>query len=265
MCLAMALYGTECVSAELALRIGISFFSSHNLSITSAAYYEDLSDGDHDGDHDLVEVTLSELTDKIKGGVASSFRLYNEDHDATPWFASYGFNTEKFGSFFHIDAQASGEEATLSSHIKFFREAAKENLALYGIVYQCDSVSNAFHYSSGENFISVYPFENSGIFKREVPGLYDGQERFKGDLLRMVYQINLLNSKHLSIDVAGKPLRQWILDDVSNGLLEDVTDSITIWLVEKEQLESVNEKLGKLDLLISWKQPVAKTFPKKLP
>jgi hypothetical protein len=43
---------------------------------------------------------------------------------------------------------------------------------------------------AGENFVSVYPFENSGVFKKEVPGRHSGQERYKGELLRMVYEVN---------------------------------------------------------------------------
>lgn len=265
MCLAMALYGVENVSSELALRLGMSFFSLMNVSITSAGYYEYLMDGDHVGDHDLIEVTLSELARKIEERSVSSFRLYNESEGLAPWFASYGYSTNDFGSFFHIDAQSSGEQTTLENYTQFFREIAGKASISYGIAYRCESISKGYSYAAGENFVSIFPFESSGVFKKEVPGRYSGKERYKGALLRMVYEVNLLNSEHLMIDVAGVPLRQWILEDGDNGVLEVLSESIAIWLVEEKKLSYVNERLGKLGLLVSWRTPEAKVSSRKLP
>jgi hypothetical protein len=61
----MALYGTEDISPELALKLGVSYFSFINLPVTGAAYYMYLPHGDHAGDHDLIDTTLEELTEKI--------------------------------------------------------------------------------------------------------------------------------------------------------------------------------------------------------
>jgi len=267
MCLAMALYGTENISPELALKLGMAYFSLINLPITGAAYYEYLSDGDHLGDHDLVEVSLGDLAEKIAAGSASSFRLYNESNGVVPWYASYGYNTDSFSNFPHIDAQSSSERSSLDSYVDFLKEIVRESpeSSFYGIAYQCASVSKGFNYAAGENFISIYPFENSGVFKKEVPGRHGGQERYKGGLLRMVYEVNLLNASHLELDVSGVKLGDWILQDRNNGVLERVSESMFVWVVQAESLNAINEKFGKLGLLLSWKATATKVSAKKIP
>lgn len=263
--LAMALYGTENLSPELALKLGISYFSQMGLSITGAAYYTHLINGDHVGDHNLIEITLSELTEKVKKKSASAFRLYNESGDFTPWSASYGFNTNDFGSFYHIDAQSDGERSALSNYVAFFKEIALKTSATYGIVYQPASISKGFNYASGANFTSLYPYESSVKFNKEALGLYGGQKRYCDQFLRMVYEINLLNLKHLSIDVAGKPLRNWISESDNHGMLEKITESLAIWHVKEENLDDINNKLGNLGILLSWNPTASKKHSKKLP
>ncbi|WP_236692896.1 hypothetical protein [Pseudomonas sp. 10-1B] len=263
----MALYGTEKVTPELALKLGVSYFSFINLPITGAAYYKHLSNGDHVGDHDLIEVTLEVLIEKIAAGSASSFRLYNEADGFSPWRASYGYNTESFASFFHIDAQSSGEQSSLDSYIDFFKEVVRRSSesSIYGAAYRSVSVGKGFNYAAGENFVSLYPFENSGAFRKEVSGRYNGQERYKGELLRMVYEVNLLNFHHLRLDVGGMTLDKWISEDPNNGVLEKLSETIFIWLVHSENLSLINEKLGRLGLLLSWKATAKKASARKLP
>jgi len=267
MCLAMALYGTENISPELALKLGMAYFSFINLPITGAAYYKYLSDGDHPGDHHLVEVSLEDLAERMAAGSALSFRLYNESNGVIPWRASYGYNADRFSSFYHIDAQSSGEQSSLDAYINFFKEAVRESpeSPFYGIAYRSASVSKGFNYAAGENFVSVYPFENSGAFKKEVPGRHNGQERYKGELLRMVYEVNLLNARHLELNVSGVTLGDWILQGYNNGVLEKISESIFVWVVQAGSLSAINEKLGKLGLLLAWKATAAKASAKKIP
>ncbi len=264
MCLAMALYGTEKLTPEQALKLGVFYFSLIRLPVTGAGYYEYLIRGDHVGDHDLIEVTLDELTQKIQAGEVSSFRLYNEVEGIVPWRASYGYNTDDYGSFFHLDAQSSGESSLVDCYVDLFREVSLGDFASYGIAYKAGSVSKGLSYAAGENFTSIYPFESVALFKKELPGRNKGLERYKGEQLRMVYELNLINARHLSINVGGIPLRQWILEGNNNGKLVDITDSKAIWLVEKEQLEIINRTLGGLGVLLSWKAATKKPFPKKI-
>ncbi|WP_256218718.1 hypothetical protein [Pseudomonas sp. NBRC 111130] len=263
----MALYGTENISPELALKLGVAYFSFVNLPITGAAYYKYLADGDHLGDHDLVEVSLEDLAGRIAANSVSSFRLYNESNGVVPWLASYGYNTDRFSNFCHIDAQSSGDQSSLEAFIDFFKEAVQKSpkSSFYGIAYRSASVSKGFNYAAGENFVSIYPFENSGAFKKEVPGRHAGQERYKGELLRMVYEVNLLNSRHLELDVSGVKLGDWILQDYNNGVLKKISESIFVWLVQAGSLGAINERLGKLGLLLAWKASGAKALTKKIP
>jgi hypothetical protein len=155
MCLAMALYGTENISPELALKLGLVYFAFINLPVTGAAYYKYLSDGEHLGDHDLIEVSLEDLAEKIAAGSVSSFRLYNESNGVIPWCASYGYNTDRFSNFYHIDAQSSGEQSSLDAFVDFFKEAVRETpktpkSSIYGIAYRSASVSKGFNYGGRE-------------------------------------------------------------------------------------------------------------------
>ena len=81
----------------------------------------------------------------------------------------------------------------------------------------------------------------------------------------MVYEVNLLNASHIELDVSGVKLGDWILQDRNNGVLERVSESIFVWVVQAESLNAINEKFGKLGLLLSWKATATKVSAKKIP
>lgn len=81
----------------------------------------------------------------------------------------------------------------------------------------------------------------------------------------MVYEVNLLNASHLELDVSGVKLGDWILQDRNNGVLERVSESIFVWVVQAESLNAINEKFGKLGLLLSWKATATKASTKRIP
>jgi len=258
MSVALALYGVEEVNPKLALKFAKNFFACINLSITGAAYYRYLSDGDHVGDHDLVAVELTELEARVNNGTATAFRIYNEAAGAIPWFASFGYSTNDFGSFYHLDGQCSDDSVGLESLVKFVKDLSADIVVPYGIIYQCEKVSKAFSYAAGNNMVTIYPCENSSAFKKEVPGRFQGRERYKEDLLRMVYPVNVLSDRHLEADVAGVVLKDWIGESVGRGALEPLTPSTWLWYVEADQLQDVNQSLGEAGILISWKKPDVK-------
>ncbi|WP_258911206.1 hypothetical protein [Pseudomonas putida] len=254
MSIALALYGIEGVTSRLALKFAKHYFSCLNLPITGAAYFKYLSNGDHVGDHDLVMVEMTELEEKINNGTATAFRVYNEAAGATPWFASFGYTTNDFGGFYHFDGQCSGDFIELEGIIKFIKDVSADIAVPYGIVYSCDKVSKAFSYAAGNNMVTMYPYENSSAFKKEVPGRFQGRERYKDHLLRMVYPVNVISSKHLEIRVGGVVLKDWIGESAGRGKLEALTSSTWLWYVEADQLEGVNKSLGEAGILISWKK-----------
>lgn len=48
-------------------------------------------------------------------------------------------------------------------------------------------------------------------------------------------------------------------------MLERVSESIFVWVVQAESLNAINEKFGKLGLLLSWKATATKVSAKKIP
>ena len=254
MSLALALYGIEEVNPKLALKFAKYFFACIDLSITGAGYYRYLSDGGHVGDHDLVAVDLAELETRVNNGTATAFRIYSEAAGALPWFASFGYSTNDFGSFYHFDGQCSDDSVGLESLVKFVKDLSADIVVPYGIIYKCEKVSKAFSYAAGNNMVTIYPCENSSAFRKEVPGRFQGRERYKEDLLRMVYPVNILSGRHLDADVAGVVLKDWIGENVGRGTLEPLTPSTCLWYVETDQLPNVNKTLGEVGILISWKK-----------
>ncbi|WP_349974681.1 hypothetical protein [Pseudomonas sp. WHRI 8519] len=255
MSVALALYGIEDIDPKLALKFAKHFFACMNLSITGAGYYKYLSDGDHVGDHGFVVVDLTELEIRVNNGTATAFRLYNEKPGTIPWFASFGYSTNDFGSFYHFDGQCSEDSVGLDSLIKFVKDISANIVLPYGIIYSCEKVSKAFSYAAGNNMAVMYPYEKSSAFKKEVPGRFQGRERYKDGLLRMVYPVNILSSRHFEGEVEGMVLRDWIGENRGRGTLETLTSSTWLWCVEAGHLQSVNKSLGEAGILISWKNP----------
>ncbi|MEW5289575.1 hypothetical protein ABW286_10360 [Erwinia papayae] len=262
---AIAIYGTESVLPETAFRIGMDYFQCIELPVTKTSYFNYLANGDHQGDHETLELSVSELKERIYHNDATSFRLYSEKKGHLPWLASFGYSTNEFGGFFHLDGQYPDDCHSDEKIIDFINRLSINSAEVYGIVYSCDKVSNAFYYSAGNNLVNVYPYENSSLFKKETPGRFQGEERYKFSKLRMIYPINILNENHLLINVNGITLQEWILEDKSHGLLEMLNNGLWLWRVENDIINPVNEYLGELGILISWKKILSKRPPKKIP
>lgn len=256
----IALYGTENISSSLAIEIGISFFNSMNINISSAGYTKYLKKGDHKGDHKTIKISLSTLKNKINDGEKISFRIYNEDKKQRPWLASFGYSTNEFSNFYHIDMQCPLQDKEII--LDFIRSFLSKITFSYGIVYPYDDITDAYFYSFGGNFLTVYTDENSSAFKEETPGELPGSERYKNSMLRMIYPINIINENHLQINVNGTPLNKWILSNESHGKLERLNEKLWIWIVDENQLEDLNSYCGEAGILISWQQQTKKRIPK---
>jgi hypothetical protein len=63
--------------------------------------------------------------------------------------------------------------------------------------------------------------------------------------------------------VSGVTLGEWINQDHNNGVLDKISESVFVWVVQAENLSAINEKLGKLGLLLAWKSTAAKASAKK--
>ncbi|KOP68278.1 hypothetical protein AMS62_25765 [Bacillus sp. FJAT-18019] len=55
----ITIYDTENINAPQALEMGMSFFDAIGISVNAATYYKFLSDGDHNGDNELFDISLN--------------------------------------------------------------------------------------------------------------------------------------------------------------------------------------------------------------
>ncbi|WP_431225802.1 hypothetical protein ACQ86O_21875 [Serratia sp. L9] len=212
-----------------------------------------------------MEVSLSDLKNELKNKNATSFRFYNESEKSNYWTASFGFSTSDFGGFYHFDAQCALSKRGKEKFIEFIKELSSKNNFSYGIVYNPDNVADGFYYAEGGNFVQIYQCENPMFFEKETGGIYEGQERYKNTMLRMVYPVNVINRHHLDIVIENVSLKEWISSNEKHGSLEGLNNNLWLWTVEDTELDEVNRYLGEAGVLISWKPLATKKTARKLP
>ncbi|TDB42124.1 hypothetical protein [Photorhabdus khanii] len=258
----IAIYNSKELSPIAAYELGSLFFSVFDITITGAGYYKYIKNGD---DHDLIEIPFSELKEKILSQEATAFRIYCEQENYTPWLSSFGYTTNEFGSFYHIDAQFPNKIDNHEKIISFIKLLVDKIKFSYGVIYDSDRVTKTFYYATGNNLVNIYPYENPSVFKRETPGRFNGKERYNDNMLRMVYLYNIINNFHLKINVGNANLKQWILGNKEHGSLEKLNDELWLWKVEKTYLDEINKFCGEAGILIAWKAQSPKKIARKLP
>lgn len=261
---AVAVYGVEKITPELAYELGVNFFRILGLSVTTSGYYRYRKDRSEE-DVDFVEVSLSDLKNELESKSATSFRLYCGNKDGLLWDASFGYSTTDFGGFYHLDAQWLPPGLEEVEVCEIIETLCSYKVLDYAIFYASDDVSEGLCYAEGENLISVYDYENPVLFSRETGGRFKGAERYKTNMLRMVYLVNVINEGHLRLEVGGGNLREWILQEGRHGVLTPKSNGMWMWEVEGNNLEYVNNKLGEAGLLISWKRSRPSKKAKLLP
>lgn len=260
---ALAIYGIEENSPKQIYELGLIFFKVLGLKITAACYYKYREDRSEE-DLDLVDISLSDLKLAIDAGSATSFRLYHESSDGILWDAGFGYSTEDFGGFYHIDAQGLSSCLNQEKFLEFASEFLKSGSMDYAIFYPADDVADAFSYAAGTNFVSVYSYESPELFCKET-SLFEGLECYKKEKLRMVYSANIVSDAHLEQQVGGCSLREWILSDASHGSLKQNSSNLWFWTVNDQNLERINNELGAQGILISWEPPRLSRKPRRIP
>lgn len=261
MFIGLALYNCEEISPLSAFEIGKIFFSSFSLKITSSGYYSYLESGDHPKDHDIFNTDIDDLKIKLESGTAKAFRLYNED-TTQPWISSFGYMTDEFGSFFHISAQLPSTESNNINLESFINKALQNTIIPYGIIYYAATVTDAFYYATGDNLVKLFTYDNPIKWQKETPGLYEGKERYKFSMLRMIYPYNLINNYHLNLKIQGVTLKNWIGLDPSHGVLTAINKDLWLWKVKTDHIDNLNRIFGESEYLVSW-QPQEKRIGKK--
>lgn len=263
----IAIYDTENINANEALNIGLSFFEAIGVSVNAATYYKFLKDGDHKGDHELSDISLKHLQENVLTGSCDAFWLYHERKGSTPWYAAFSRETGAYGSFPHLTAfcELSLEEVYVPLTSWLADVAKRYPRFSYGIMYSTAEMTDAYYYAAGNNGATLFPYENGFAFNKETPGIYKGKGRYSGEMLRMIYPCNLVNSHHLQLDIDGVNLGEWIRDNEQRGKLTKLGEDLWLWEVEPAYLDLVNQACGEAGHLLAWKPLLPKKSKRKLP
>lgn len=247
----IGIYNCSLITPIMAYELGVRIFELIGAEANSVGYYKHLENGDHAGDHDVVDTTLEELEVLLRDKAATAFRIALEDSHS-PWSSSFGYMTEDFGLFSHIDIQC---PFVPESHIaeEVFRIAAEFAHFPYGIAYTADNVVDAFDYVTGNNLVKLFPYEAPDAWSEEVLPMYGGAQRYKDSMLRLVYPYNVINKNHLALEIELVRLGDWIRADSDRGHLIELTNDLWLWEVEPEKLEEINNALGAENLLLCWR------------
>ncbi|MCG8710961.1 hypothetical protein JHU04_004283 [Brenneria sp. 4F2] len=212
-----------------------------------------------------METSYHELKKIIKNHEAIAFRLYSEQENSQPWLASFGYMTTEFSGFNYIDAQYPSLADESEAINNLFGSLAENTPYPYGIKYFSDKITKALYYATGDNMHNIYKYENASLFKRECPGRFKGQARYRHVMLRMVYPLNVINHHHLDIVIENISLKEWISSNEKHGTLEELNNDLWLWTVDNAEIDKINESLGKAGALISWKPLDIKKSTRKLP
>ncbi|MGN7356842.1 MULTISPECIES: hypothetical protein [unclassified Paenibacillus] len=263
----ISIYDTEKMNASEALEIGMSFFEAIAVSVNAATYYKFLSDGDHEGDHQLFNISPDLLQENVLAGTCDAFWLYHERKGSTPWYAAFSRETGDYGSFHHFTAFCEFPlEEVYELLTAWLADLAKQFPRFsYGILFSAEEMTRAYYYAAGNNGATVFPYENGFAFNKETPGSYQGKGRYSGEKLRMVYPCNLVNSQHLQIKIGGVKLAEWIRSGEERGELTNLGDELWLWEVESIHLDQVNQACGEAGHLLAWKPVLPRKPKRKLP
>lgn len=243
MSIGVALYNTDNLSSQQAFTLVEQFFQLLSLPITDAAYRSD--------NMAYTNVSPAELAQLVAAKKVTDFRVYHKDNEHLPWVVSFGYVTESSGGFNHIDIQYVDDIDT-NSLKAFLKQAAEISQVAYGIVYHKDNVVDAYEYVLDEGVVPVPSYEKPLVWRDETPGMFNGPARYKDNMLRMVYPFNIINIKHLHIELQGKTLQEWISGNTAYGQLTPLTSQLFLWEVPASQLDSVNKICGEAGILIAW-------------
>ncbi|MDU8925674.1 hypothetical protein RYD26_12370 [Pasteurellaceae bacterium LIM206] len=263
----IALYDLKNTNSREAYYFAEYLFGRLNIQPNSAYYYYEHEADRHGETVSEKEVSFAELEEEIEKGI-DHFRVFFSSTNRL-WdvgFSFFGKESKFSEGMSYIEIQFSNKilSTTNSEVLDCLYDFLKGNEMIYGIGYQLyANVSAALNYALCLDASTIYPFEDSNEWLYQLPSR-SGEEPQYYHKLRMVYPINILNKDHLELSVMGIKLSKWILSDSNNGTLKPLNGFNYLWLVSMQELERINEVLGKSSLLISW-ESINKSIRNKLP
>jgi hypothetical protein len=119
----------------------------------------------------------------------------------------------------------------------------------YGFVYYpiFDKWSTAYANGDQQHVKSEKGF--SSFDKAPLKRWFNECEKITSGFIRDVFELNIMNEKHLDFNIHGNSLRQ-IITDNSLGDLEQIVDGVYSWTLNKEQLSQTREMLNNSGIFI---------------
>ncbi|WP_175854244.1 hypothetical protein [Burkholderia cepacia] len=261
----IVIYGTDPNQAASALSMAENLFRQFGGEATNAFFLEFVVRGGERfvDDH---ETSLADLRGRIATGEVAAFQVYsNEEKNGVP-VISFGHNVPEFEGLSFVDVQIGRSIQEIKIELEEFIKNIAINMSFkYAIAYDAENSSIAYKYSTGVNLVRIFPFENTSLFTRDLPGRSPGSASYEGKKLRMIYPVNVLNEEHLEIRVNDLSLKEWIKSDSSRGSLENIPNSMWLWSVKTTDLPEVNNACGEAGILLAWQKASANKPTRKLP
>ncbi|MBR8183477.1 hypothetical protein [Burkholderia ambifaria] len=261
----IVIYGTDPAQTESALEVAESLFLQFGEEVSRAIFLKFVvRDGERTiDDH---EISLSDLKGKIAAGEVTAFRAFGNGEKEGGPDISFGCNVPEFGGLSFVDVQIDKSVCEMNEKIEAILESVAAHLSCkYVIVYDAEKSSVAYKYSTGVNLVKIFPFENTSLFTKELPGRVPGSASYERAKLRMIYPLNVLNEGHLGIRIYDLSLREWIMSDSSRGSLKSLPNNMWLWTVNEINLAEVNNACGEAGILIAWQKAPGNRPARKLP
>ncbi|VWC95356.1 hypothetical protein BLA50215_02195 [Burkholderia lata] len=256
----IVIYGTDPDQAALALTMAENLFVRFGKRVSRAGVLKFVFRGDENFVDDR-EVLPVDLMERISTGEITAFQVYGSDSAI-----SFGYNVPEYGGLSFIDAQIEGSVYKMDEEVgRFLWDVARYLNFKYAIAYDAENLSAAYKYSTGVNLVRIFPFENTSLFTRELPGRSPGSVSYEGAKLRMVYPLNVLNESHLEICLNDLSLREWIGADSSRGSLKSLPNNMWLWSVKETDLLEVNSACGEARILLAWQKSPGNRPVRQLP
>ncbi|WP_175712860.1 hypothetical protein [Burkholderia ambifaria] len=261
----IVIYGTDPAQTKSVLRVAESLFLQFGEEASRAIFLEFVV---RDGERIIEdrEISLSDLRGKVSAGEATAFQVFDDGEKGGAPAISFGWNVPEFGGLSFIDVQIDRSVCEISQKIEAFLENVAANLSCkYAIAYDAETSSVAYTYSTGVNLVKIFPFEDTSLFTKELPGRVPGSASYERVKLRMIYPVNVLNEEHLGIRINDLSLREWIISDSSRGSVNSIPNNMWLWVVNEVNLAEVNNACGEAGILIAWQNAPANRPARKLP
>ncbi|MCA8061007.1 MULTISPECIES: hypothetical protein [unclassified Burkholderia] len=261
----IVIYGTDPTQAASALSMAENLFRQFGEEAAKAMFLEFVvRNGERFvEDH---EISLAELKVKVLAGEAAAFQISNDGGAGGGLSISFGHNVPEFEGFSFVDVQISDSVYKVNKEVEVFLEEAVARVSFkYAIAYDAVNMTAAYKYSSGVNLTRIFPFENTSLFTKDLPGRVPGSASYEGVKLRMVYPLNVLNEQHLGIRVNDISLREWIGADPRRGSLKNISNKMWLWSVKESDLLEINNACGEAGILLAWQKTQANKPARKLP